>query len=108
MFKVCFKCLKKKKNLQKENRERNTNSFLENTCPLPAPRQPLLDKQHERAHNDLPPAAPGGRLSICSRDTGAPAESALAACQPSDSRFLLTRLSINGQMASALLAAECS
>lgn len=46
------------------------------------------------------------RHNICYRDAGETVEGKLAACQPSDSRFSLTRLSINGQMAPALLAGE--
>ena len=45
---------------------------------------------------------------ICYWDAGKTVESSLAACQASESRFLLTRLSINGQMASAPLAGRFS
>lgn len=63
-------------------------------------------KYHERAAICQQQLQARGTTSVSERDAGETGEGMLAACPPPDSKFLLTRLSINGQMAWALLAGE--
>ena len=71
---------------------------------IPSCPPPLINSTRIRLAN----CSPRHERHICYWDAGKTVESSLAACQPSESRFLLTRLSINGQMASALLAGRFS